>query len=151
MNFESPRYTLVRYNRAEILDALVRAGFPSYALDIMAAIGVAESSWTNVIQKGEPYATTGWGTWQITPGDSVPQVATDMGLLDIDANASAAFVKFNEGGFYPWTTWVNGKFREYLGYGENPSDPVEPMASPTVTTAHGITFKKGSDDANESA
>src|SRR5882757_5272196 len=108
MSYAIPPYTLLRYTRQDILDALTAAGFPDWSLDTMAAIGVAESSWTTAIQKGQPYATTGWGTWQITPGNSVPHVGVDMDLLDLHVNARAAMVKFSERGYHPWSTWTNG-------------------------------------------
>jgi len=59
----------------------------------MTAIAGAESSYSNAIQKEQPYATTGWGTWQITPGNSVPSIAVDLALLDLVTNARAALVK----------------------------------------------------------
>lgn len=81
----------------------------------MDAIAGAESSWLqNVVQQGQPYCLTGWGTWQITPGDSVPTVGVNQALLPIGINARAAFVKFKSQGLGAWTTWRNGVYKKYL-------------------------------------
>jgi hypothetical protein len=62
-----------------------------------------------IVQAGQPYATTGWGLWQITPGNSVPQFGINNQLLNAVNNAKAGHFKWAEaGGFSPWTTWVNG-------------------------------------------
>lgn len=147
-----PPYKKVFYNRSDIITALEEAGFPDYSLDTMAAIAVAESSWSNAIQIGQPYDTTGWGTWQITPGNSVPSVGINEQLLDLVTNARAAHVKWSERGYYPWTTWVNGAYKHWLGHTNNlPSQLIRPaesqsMAAPITTQAHPIGFVKGSDD-----
>jgi hypothetical protein len=77
---------------------------------------MAESSGENVIQQGQPYATTGWGLWQITPGDSEPQVGTDNQLLNPQLNAQAAVDKWKAAGesFNPWTTFTSGKYLSFL-------------------------------------
>ena len=104
-----------QYTSLEVHTALVAAGFPDSLLVIMDAIGGAESSWLpNVIQQGQPYATTGWGTWQITPGDSVPSVGVDRQLLPIEVNARAAHAKWTTQGLDAWTTYRNGVFRRYI-------------------------------------
>jgi len=110
----------------------------------MAAIAVAESSWTNAVQKGQPYSTTGWGTWQITPGNSVAEVGVDRDLLDLATNARAAFVKYSERGYLPWVTYTNGKYKEYLGFQGIGVPSGAPMPE-TIVAAHSITFKKGSE------
>jgi len=141
-NYQIPPYTLRRYTRAEILTALRDAGFPESSLDTMAAIAVGESSWTNAIQKGEPYERTGWGAWQITPGNSVPEVGIDMDLLDLETNARAALVKWQQRGYRPWVVYTNGKYKQYLGFqglGVTSGTPG------TKVAAHSITFKKGSE------
>lgn len=71
---------------------------------VMAYITVAESgSNPGAIQQGQPYATTGWGLWQITPGNSESQVnAIDYQLLDPFANAQAAVTKFRGQGITAW-------------------------------------------------
>jgi hypothetical protein len=94
------------------------AGGPSGAdAQIAAAITGCESSYLpGIIQLGEPYSTTGWGLWQITPGNSVPsEFGSDYQLLDPWNNAEAAVWKFNQaGGFSPWTTYVDGCYTNDL-------------------------------------
>lgn len=70
-----------------------------------------------VIQANEPYSQTGWGLWQITPGNSEPQFGIDRQLLDPLNNARAALAKFQGvgGSFTPWTTWTHGLNTPYLG------------------------------------
>lgn len=77
----------------------------------MAAVSVREAGLRpGVIQQGVPYATTGWGLWQITPGNSVPTAGIDFELLNPLTNAKAAVAKFNASkkatgdGSRPWTT-----------------------------------------------
>lgn len=93
-------------------------GDPAVA-PIAAAISLAESSGIpNNVQKGQPYTTTGWGLWQITPGNSVPSVGVDNQLLNPVTNAQAAVAKYKAaGGFGPWTTYTSGAYRQYLQSG----------------------------------
>jgi hypothetical protein len=81
-----------------------------------AAITGAESSYyPGIIQPGEPYSTTGWGLWQITPGNSVSAYGTDFRLLDPWNNAEAAVSKYNAaGGFTPWVTYTDGAYKSFL-------------------------------------
>ena len=68
-----------------------------------AAITVREAGMEpGAIQQGQPYSTTGWGLWQITPGDSTSQFCTDYALLDPWNNAEAALAKFQAAGWAPW-------------------------------------------------
>lgn len=61
-----------------------------------------------IIQQGQPYATTGWGLWQITPGNSCPQFGINDALLHPLNNGRCAKWKFDQaGGWSPWTTDVN--------------------------------------------
>jgi hypothetical protein len=95
----------------------IAAGGPPGVAAIAAAITEPESGRdVTVVQAGEPYATTGWGLWQITPGNSEPQVATDAGLLTGPTNARAAVAKYEQAGnsFRPWTTYVDGLYIPYL-------------------------------------
>ena len=114
--FTLPAYTLVTYDDDQIINAARAAGFPDNLLDTMRCIAYAESSGTNAIQKGQPYATTGWGTWQITPGDSVTSVGLDLELLDININARAAHVKWKSQGLHAWTTYTNGLYKQWENY-----------------------------------
>jgi hypothetical protein len=83
---------------------------------VAAAITYCESSFEpGAIQPDEPYSTTGWGLWQITPGNSVPQYGTDFQVLDPWNNAEEAVNKFDAaGGFSPWTTYVDGCYAPHL-------------------------------------
>jgi hypothetical protein len=87
--------------------------------EVMTAISLAESSGNpSSIQSGQPYATTGWGLWQITPGNSEPSVGTDHDLLDPSKNAEAAYLKYKtpgpNGGLAQWTTYTGGAYKKYL-------------------------------------
>jgi Lysozyme like domain len=109
-----PFYTHAYFSKSEISAALRLAGFPVNTIDTMVAIAGAESSYSNAIQMGQPYATTGWGTWQITPGNSVPSVGVDLQLLPLEVNARAAFVKWARQGLEAWSTYNNGVYRRYF-------------------------------------
>ena len=93
-----------------------RAGFPAAAAVTAVAITTPESSRnSSAIQQGVPYSAQGWGLWQITPGDSVPQFGINQQLLDPLNNARAAFFKSDGGtNFGPWTTYENGLEVPYL-------------------------------------
>ena len=85
--------------------------------NIAQAITVPESGRRpSAVQQGQPYATTGWGLWQITPGNSEPQAGINNALLNPRNNAIAAVAKYRGAGdsFSPWTTFVNGLYRPYL-------------------------------------
>jgi hypothetical protein len=105
------------------------AGGPSSVAETAEAITGAESSFEpGIIQAGQPYSTTGWGLWQITPGNSVPAYGEDYQLLDPWNNAEAAVAKFDAaGGFSPWTTFDDGAYEGFLGDTSTPntnlSDP----------------------------
>lgn len=83
-------------------------GPPGWAA-LMAGIALAESGGTpGAIEPGQPYATTGWGLWQITPGDSEPQAGVNDQLLTAHRNALAAVAKFRSQGTTAWwgdRTW----------------------------------------------
>jgi hypothetical protein len=95
------------------------AGGPAGVARVAAAIALAESGGRNVIQQGQPYATTGWGLWQITPGNSESMFGVDQALLNPKNNARAAVAKFMQAGgsFSPWTTFTSGAYKQYLGGG----------------------------------
>jgi hypothetical protein len=96
-------------------------GFPPGPAVIATAITTCESSRVqSAIQPDQPYDTTGWGLWQITPGDSEPQFGINNALLDGLNNARAAYAKYTgAGGFSPWTTYTNGCYSQYLGQAED--------------------------------
>lgn len=88
---------------------------------IAAAITGAESGFrVGAVQQGQPYATTGWGLWQITPGDSEPQAGINDQLLSGPSNAVAAVAKYRgAGGFSPWTTYEDGAYLQFMGGGSS--------------------------------
>jgi hypothetical protein len=99
------------------------AGGPSSVAETAEAITGAEASFEpGIIQPGMPYWLTGWGLWQITPGDSVPALGEDYQLLDPWNNAEAAVYKYDDaGGFFPWTTYVDGAYENFLQYTSTPN------------------------------
>lgn len=133
-NYDIPNYTLVYYSDDEIIAAIRNAGFPTSVVDIMRCIGYAESSGSNAVQKNQPYATTGWGLFQITPGNSVSNVGVDSQLLDINTNAKAAYAKYVRQGLSAWVTYNNGKYKDYESYRR--------ASANDTTTAHPITPAK---------
>ena len=110
---------------AQVEGYWVAAGGPASQAATAAAIAGAESSYEpGIIQSGQPYSTTGWGLWQITPGNSGGQFGQDYQLLDPWNNAEAAVAKYQNAGnsFSPWTTYNNGTYRAFL-----PSNPPAPV------------------------
>lgn len=113
---------------AQLEGVWIAAGGDPSAAATMAAIAYPESGANPAsIQAGQPYATTGWGLWQITPGNSVPSVGINNALLDPITNARAAVAKYNASkkargnGFLPWTTYTAGLYKRYLQTGIAPS------------------------------
>lgn len=107
------------------------------AAPIAAAITFAESgNDPGVIQQGQPYGTTGWGLWQITPGNSEPQFGIDNSLLSAQANANAAVAKYKSAGdsFTPWTTFTGGQYLKYLQAGAKPPAPGASTPSPSSSS-----------------
>lgn len=102
------------YSFAQLEAFAIQGGFPSSLAPTMAAIALAESSGNNVVQQGQPYSTTGWGLWQITPGNSVPSVGTDQALLNPVANAQAAWAKYQGQGLGAWTTYTSGAYKQFM-------------------------------------
>lgn len=93
----------------------IQAGGDPSVAPTMAAIAMVESRLDpNAVQQGQPYATTGWGLWQITPGNSESQVGVDNQLLDPLTNAQAAVAKYKDaGGLSPWAG-DDGIYQQYL-------------------------------------
>lgn len=100
----------------EVAAVAIRAGWPPGPAVIAVAITEPESGRNAaIVQAGQPYATTGWGLWQITPGNSVPAFGVNDQLLHALNNAKAGHWKWEQaGGFFPWTTWANGLERPYI-------------------------------------
>jgi hypothetical protein len=99
----------------------IRGGFPPGPAVIATSITEPESARIqDNVQQGQPYATTGWGLWQITPGDSEPQFGINNAMLDGLNNARAAHAKWvGAGGFSPWTTWEHGLNQPYIPEAED--------------------------------
>jgi Lysozyme like domain len=104
----------------QVAAVAIKGGFPPGPAVIATAITMPEAGRdSTVVQAGQPYATTGWGLWQITPGNSVPQYGIDNALLYPLNNARAAHAKWSDaGGFSPWTTYENGLEQPYIGDAE---------------------------------
>lgn len=110
------------YSLKDLEQLWVNAGGPAAVAPVAGAIALAESSGiAGNVQQGQPYSTTGWGLWQITPGNSEPGIAVDNGLLNAQSNATAAVAKYNAAinqgldGFSPWTTYTSGAYKTFLG------------------------------------
>ncbi len=101
---------------AQVEGVWIAAGGPANVAPTAAAIADAES--TDIpsnIQQGQPYGTTGWGLWQITPGNSEPQFGVDQALLVPINNARAAVAKYTAAnGFSPWTTYTSGAYLQHM-------------------------------------
>jgi len=95
---------------AQVAALALTAGWSPADAVIASSITEPESARiVNNVQQGQPYATTGWGLWQITPGDSEPQFGVDDAMLNGLNNARAAHAKWQgAGGWSPWTTWQKG-------------------------------------------
>jgi len=108
---------------SEIKQLWINAGGPGGIIAVTAAAITEPESGRkpDAVQKGEPYAQTGWGLWQITPGNSVPSAGTDEQLLIPENNAKAAVAKFKAAGnsFTPWTTFTSGKYLAFMGAAQN--------------------------------
>lgn len=101
---------------AQVEGYWVAAGGPGTLAGVAAAIAAAESGLEpGAIQSAAPYAHTGWGLWQITPGNSAPSVyGSDYQLLDPWNNAEAAVWKYDEQGLSAWSTYSDGGYKSYL-------------------------------------
>jgi hypothetical protein len=85
-------------------------GGPSGAAQNMALIANAESGdVVNIVQQGQPAATTGWGLWQITPTSGISQDGQFGDLLVAANNARAALFLYNRSGYAPWSSDPVGK------------------------------------------
>ena len=116
MTSQASALTAHHLTTSEIEQAWISGGGPKALAPIMAAIAMAESSGNpSSIQQGVPYGSQGWGLWQITPGDSEPQVGSNQALLNPVTNARAAVAKYNSQGLQAWTTYTSGAYKRYMG------------------------------------
>jgi len=125
------------YSFAQLEGFWINAGGSRTLAPTMAAIAMAESSGNNVVQQGQPYSTTGWGLWQITPGNSEPSIGTNQQLLNPATNAQAAVAKYNQQGLGAWTTWPNPA-QKYLQTGVTPDLSVSAKTSDPAAPATGV-------------
>lgn len=99
---------------AQLAGLWIAAGGPPALADIMAAVAQAESGGNpGAIQQGEPYDTTGWGLWQITPGGKLAHIGVDFELLNPITGAHAAVAVYKEQGLEAWATWNSGAYRQF--------------------------------------
>lgn len=92
-------------------------------LTIVVALTMPESGANaSAVQQGQPYATTGWGAWQVTPGDSEPQCGIDRALLNLAANACAMAAKLKAQGLAAWTTYRQGLYLPYIAWAQQGVD-----------------------------
>jgi len=112
------------------LAALLRkAGVSAGDAAYLVAIAHPESSATpGTVQQGQPYATTGWGLWQITPGNSEPSIGVNDALLHPETNARAAAAKLKSQGLGAWTTYTSGAYQPYFGAAEKAVSSVYGMS-----------------------
>lgn len=116
MGSQASALTAHHLTTSEIEQAWISGGGPKALAPVMAAIAMAESSGNpSSIQQGVPYGSQGWGLWQITPGDSEPQVGSNQALLNPVTNARAAVAKYNSQGLQAWTTYTSGAYKRYMG------------------------------------
>jgi hypothetical protein len=113
---------------AALRNAGVSAGDAAY----LVATAHPESGGCSVEQQGEPYAETGWGVWQITPGNSEAQFGTNSQLFNLQANANAAAAKLKSQGLDAWTTITSGKYLTYLSSAKSAVTTVYNMSEAEV-------------------
>lgn len=125
------------YSYAQLEGFWINAGGSPALAPTMAAIAMAESNGNNVVQQGQPYGSTGWGLWQITPGNSEPSIGTNQQLLNPATNAQAAVAKYNSQGLRAWTTWP-GSAQKYLRTGVQPDLSVSSKTPDPNAPATGV-------------
>jgi hypothetical protein len=108
----------VAYSDEQLAALLRKARVSAGPAAILVATAHPESGAADVVQQDQPYDTTGWGIWQITPGDSEPQYGTNEQLLSPQANANAAAAKLRSQGLDAWTTVASGAYEPYLAAAE---------------------------------
>lgn len=102
------------YSDLQMAAALRLAGVSPGDAAYLVATSHPESGGCNVIQQGQPYGLTGWGVWQITPGNSEPQFGINNALLSLWPNAEAAAAKLSSQGLGAWTTITSGAYLPYF-------------------------------------
>lgn len=80
-----------------------------------AITGNESARYPAIVQQGQPYSLTGWGLWQITPGDSAPAFGINEQLLNPMNNGRAAKWKFDQaGGWSPWAADFPTIIQQYI-------------------------------------
>jgi hypothetical protein len=102
------------WSDTQLAAALRIAGVNPGDASYLVATAHPESGGCAVVQQGQPYATTGWGPWQITPGDSEPRFGINSALLNLQNNADAAAAKLDSQGLGAWTTINDGAYSSYF-------------------------------------
>lgn len=105
---------MVCYSDLQMAAALRLAGVSAGPAAILVATSHPESNGCGVMQQGQPYGTTGWGPWQITPGNSEPQCGTNAQLFGLGPAACAAAAKLRSQGLGAWTTVTSGAYKASL-------------------------------------
>jgi hypothetical protein len=126
------------YSDLQMAAALRQVGVGAGDAAFLVATAHPESGGCGVEQQGQPYSTTGWGPWQITPGNSEPQCGTNGQLFGLQAAACAAAAKLKSQGLGAWTTITSGLYASYFSnakqavsaaYGMSPSQVDQLVAS----------------------
>lgn len=114
----------------QVAAAAILGGWTGGDVVIATSITQPESSRDDtIIQQGQPYATTGWGLWQITPGNSEPQFGINNAMLNPVNNAKAGHAKFTSQGWGAWTTWQNGLNTQWIPDAQSGYDAVRGMST----------------------
>jgi hypothetical protein len=145
----------------EQLAALLRkAGVDAGNAAYLVAIAHPESGANpQAVQQGQPYSTEGWGLWQITPGNSEPNIATNSGLLNAQKNADAAAAKLHSQGLGAWTTYSDGAFQPYFAAAKQavskvygfPMSTVDQLVSETKGVGSATGAGSGGDSSSQIA
>lgn len=112
---ETVAVVMACWSDMQLAAALRAQGVSAGSAAILVAVSHPESGGCGVMQQGQPYSTTGWGPWQITPGNSESQCGSNGELnSSLTASACAAAAKLRGGGLNQWTTFTSGKYVPFL-------------------------------------
>jgi hypothetical protein len=120
------------YSDVQLAAALRKAGVGAGDAAFLVATAHPESGGCGVEQQGQPYSTTGWGPWQITPGNSEPQCGTNSQLFGLEAAACAAAAKLKSQGLGAWTTITSGAYSAFFGKAKSAVSQVYSMSPSQV-------------------
>lgn len=131
------------YSNLQMAAALRQAGVNAGAAVFLVATAHPESGGCGVMQQGQPYATTGWGPWQITPGNSEPQCGVNGQLFGLQAAACAAAAKLKSQGLGAWTTITNGLNSPFMSGAQSAVSQAYRMSPGQVSSLVGSAGKGG--------